>query len=60
MSIQTSVYTEVVFLVVMALVKEEVASQYLIRVYKVVREEERYMEQCRPPLLRSNEVGEGW
>ena len=56
MSIQNSVYT-VTDLVVVVLVKEEVASQYLIRVQS--GEGRRTMEQCRSPLLRSNELGEG-
>ena len=57
MNIQNSVYTEIVFLVVVVVVKEEVASQYLIRVQS--GEGRRTMEQCRSPLLRSNELGEG-
>ena len=58
MSIQNSVYA-VTDLVEVVVVKEEVASRYLIRVQSTSGEGRRTMEQCRPPLLRSNEVGEG-
>ena len=58
MSIQNSVYA-VTDLVEVVVVKEEVASRYLIRVQSTSGEGRRKMEQCHSPLLRSNELGEG-